>query len=128
LTTQFSPQEYGGTGLGLSISKRLIALMTRSMWIESEVGKGSKFFFTITSQVSQLSTDATLAKVALLGNRNILFVNTVYNQTGVVVCIQELELRLYVIHDLLEVADKVTHPHINTIIVDSLSVVCLMSC
>jgi len=98
------------------------------MWVESEVGKGSKFFFTITSQVGQLSTDATLAKVSLCGNRNILFVDTVYKQTGVVVRIQELELRPYVIHDPLEVADKVTHPHIDTIIVDSLSVVCLMSC
>jgi len=97
------------------------------MWVESEVGKGSKFFFTITSQIGHLSIDATLAKMASFGNRNILFVDTIYDQTGVVNRIQEIGLRPYVIHDPLEVADKATCPHIDTIVVDSLNVVCLAS-
>jgi len=96
------------------------------MWVESEVGKGSKFFFTITSQIGQLSTEATLSKMMPFGNRNILFVDTLYDCTGVVDRIQELGLRPYVIHDSLEVADKATCPHIDTIVVDSLSVVCFL--
>jgi osomolarity two-component system sensor histidine kinase NIK1 len=99
--------------------------MTGSMWVESEVSKGSKFFFTITSQIGQLSMEAMLAKMAPFGNRNILFVDSLYDNTGVVERIQELGLRPYVIHDPLEVADKATCPHIDTIVVDSLSVVCL---
>ena len=37
--------------------------MQGNMWVESEVSNGSKFYFTLTSQISPLSMDAALAKM-----------------------------------------------------------------
>ena len=40
-------REHGGTGLGLSICKWLVELHSGRMWLESELGKGSIFYFTL---------------------------------------------------------------------------------
>jgi CheY-like chemotaxis protein len=54
-----STRNYGGTGLGLPISKAFIEMLGGTIWVESELGKGAKFFFTIpyepviTPEVSQ---------------------------------------------------------------------------
>ena len=40
-------KRFGGTGLGLAISKRIVELMGGRIWIESELGSGAKFIFTM---------------------------------------------------------------------------------
>jgi PAS domain S-box-containing protein len=59
---QPSAQIYGGSGLGLTITKGLIQFLGGRIWIESELPKGSTFYFSIPLQIrhKQLQTPTTV--------------------------------------------------------------------
>ncbi|KAH8802033.1 hypothetical protein DL96DRAFT_1672185 [Flagelloscypha sp. PMI_526] len=102
--------------------KRLVGLMEGSMWVESEQTKGSKFYFTISSNISHSSKDTVLARMTPFANRTILFMDTLRDMEHVATKTREMGLRAIVAHDVVEVMDKESTGHVDSIVVDSTSV------
>ncbi len=71
--SNITQQASKGTGLGLYISKSIIERLNGKIWVESEIGKGSKFFFTLpVASVSktEIDTNKFVGQAIQTGNLN----------------------------------------------------------
>ena len=63
-------RKYGGTGLGLAISSKLLTLMNSKLEVESEHGKGSKFYFLLPTKIVETNQDKINISANVLNEKN----------------------------------------------------------
>jgi PAS domain S-box-containing protein len=69
-------RKFGGTGLGLSISSLLVGMMRGRVWVESEVGRGSAFHFTVRMDVAHPGSEQPIrVPIAVLQDLPVLVVD-----------------------------------------------------
>jgi len=97
-------RKYGGTGLGLSISKSIVEMLGGTIWVHSELGKGSTFSFIINAEKGSESTDDEYSGIktgVILGqdgcfcnNRILLAEDIEINREIVLAMLENTELKI----------------------------------
>lgn len=117
-------RKFGGTGLGLTISRQLVEMHQSELKVESELGVGSNFFFTIAYQEGKLVEETTIdtqANVTEIKGRRILLVeDNEFNQMVAVDTLADLftDLTVDVAEDGFIALKKLSEQHYDMVLMD----------
>ena len=117
-------RQFGGTGLGLAICKRITELMNGEIWVESQVGHGSNFYFTAefdvpTDQLFQSKNNVKTLSLEEYAKKKVLLVeDDEVSRNMVKIILLKKGLSVYVVGNGKEAVDIIEKQIFDLIIMD----------
>ena len=116
-------REYGGTGLGLAIAKKIIDKMRGELKVESSIGAGSRFYFSIPLDEVNIETPKDLKKINHLSNENlnykiIVAEDNYVNQVVISKMLDKLGCQYQICENGAEAIESINQEDFNLLLLD----------
>jgi CheY-like chemotaxis protein len=120
-------RRYGGTGLGLAITKKLVEMMDGKIWVDSQLGKGTTFYFSIIADATDIMSDRGKVmpwqEAKNIGDRNrisriLLAEDNPINQIVMLKMLDKLGYHADVVTNGVEVLHSLEHHPYDLILMD----------
>lgn len=120
-------RQYGGTGLGLAITRKLSQLMHGDAGVESQIGRGSEFWFTVrlqcqpnehAAETENAIEDVERCLAAYTGTPVLLVEDDPVNQEIGILFLEDVGMRVDTANDGLEAIEMVKSGHYGAILMD----------